>query len=459
LGTALFTYGYDTAGNRTSETTGAGTTTYAYEADADRLARATGAAARTFSHDPYGSRTCDTAGGCPFSRFVYDDGNRLVRVQIPSNGATHATYTYDAFGRRVAKTSSIGMTTVFVYDPAGHVLEKVTVNPTGDDYAQTAVWLEDEPIGGVARTKEAGTTASLPAPVARFVPADPSDLVWLLGALGAAGLVLVWLPPARRPRAALVLFSAGLASQSIECVPPPAGAFFWIHTDHLGAPIAMSDTPAAASAAKIVWRAKYEPFGQAAVYTDPDGDGAQVFLDLRLLGQLFDSETGLHYNYFRTYDPRTGRYLEADPIGSPGAVLDLETSNWREIDGSGLMAGENRYEYSRSDPIRIVDPSGLSTVHARLMAAIATGNAAALRTLLGSGALSEEEAALAQRALERLSMTARQIISAECKGRINSVFPSEPYEKTLEEIMRLNRQGLDAARTALKLLNSNEYKK
>lgn len=34
--------------------------------------------------------------------------------------------------------------------------------------------------------------------------------------------------------------SAGLARQSVECVPPPTGAFFWIHTDHLGAPIAMS---------------------------------------------------------------------------------------------------------------------------------------------------------------------------------------------------------------------------
>jgi RHS repeat-associated protein len=36
---------------------------------------------------------------------------------------------------------------------------------------------------------------------------------------------------------------------------------------------------------------------------------------LRFAGQYFDSETGLHYNYWRFYDPKLGRYLRADPIG------------------------------------------------------------------------------------------------------------------------------------------------
>jgi RHS repeat-associated protein len=30
----------------------------------------------------------------------------------------------------------------------------------------------------------------------------------------------------------------------------------------------------------------------------------------------FDAETGLHYNYFRDYDPAIGRYVEPDPIGT-----------------------------------------------------------------------------------------------------------------------------------------------
>ncbi|HIE56465.1 MAG TPA: RHS repeat-associated core domain-containing protein, partial [Chromatiaceae bacterium] len=49
---------------------------------------------------------------------------------------------------------------------------------------------------------------------------------------------------------------------------------------------------------------------------------------------------GLYYNYFRTYDPSTGRHLESDPIG---------------VDG-----GLNTYLYANANPLRYVDPEGLS---------------------------------------------------------------------------------------------------
>ena len=41
---------------------------------------------------------------------------------------------------------------------------------------------------------------------------------------------------------------------------------------------------------------------------------AQIENPLRFPGQYYDSETGTHYNYFRDYDPTTGRYIESDPI-------------------------------------------------------------------------------------------------------------------------------------------------
>ena len=60
---------------------------------------------------------------------------------------------------------------------------------------------------------------------------------------------------------------------------------------------------------------------------------------VRFPGQYFDSETGLNYNYFRDYEPGTGRYIESDPMGVRGGI--------------------NTYDYVRSMPLRGFDPLGL----------------------------------------------------------------------------------------------------
>ena len=65
------------------------------------------------------------------------------------------------------------------------------------------------------------------------------------------------------------------------------------------------------------------------------GEGA-----IRILpGQYFDKETGLAYNYFRDYDPQTGRYVQSDPIGLEGAInpyLYVEAAPTIALDAEGL---------------------------------------------------------------------------------------------------------------------------
>ena len=79
----------------------------------------------------------------------------------------------------------------------------------------------------------------------------------------------------------------------------------------------------------VVWRWESDAFGTTAADEDPDGDMVTTTINLRFPGQYYDQETGLHYNYFRTYDPATRRYLESDPIGlatRTGTLVDAVSS-------------------------------------------------------------------------------------------------------------------------------------
>jgi RHS repeat-associated protein len=49
----------------------------------------------------------------------------------------------------------------------------------------------------------------------------------------------------------------------------------------------------------------------------------------------------LYYNRYRDYDPSTGNYIQADPIG--------------------LAGGANPYSYAMGNPVRYMDPLGLFT--------------------------------------------------------------------------------------------------
>jgi RHS repeat-associated protein len=66
--------------------------------------------------------------------------------------------------------------------------------------------------------------------------------------------------------------------------------------------------------------------------------GRTVAYNLRLPGQIFDGQAGLHQNGFRDFDPATGRYVESDSIGLPEGI--------------------NTYLYADGAPIDLLDPAG-----------------------------------------------------------------------------------------------------
>jgi len=113
------------------------------------------------------------------------------------------------------------------------------------------------------------------------------------------------------------------------------GTVHYIHTDHLDSPRLISRQDQT-----LVWRWDSDAFGSNLPNEDLDGDGSNVVLNIRFPGQYYDSESGLHYNYFRDYDPSTGRYVQSDPIG--------------------LEGGLNTYGYVGGNPLRYFDPYGLA---------------------------------------------------------------------------------------------------
>ena len=108
-----------------------------------------------------------------------------------------------------------------------------------------------------------------------------------------------------------------------------ADTLYFVHTDHLGTPRVITD-----DSQQIVWEGSQAPFGEVATTTNT------IEFNVRFPGQYYDQESGLHYNYFRDYDPTLGRYIQSDPIG--------------------LGGGLNTYGYVYQNPIRYTDLLGLA---------------------------------------------------------------------------------------------------
>ncbi|WP_081026022.1 RHS repeat-associated core domain-containing protein, partial [Ralstonia solanacearum] len=88
------------------------------------------------------------------------------------------------------------------------------------------------------------------------------------------------------------------------------------------------------------WK-KADPFGATLPDENPTGLGTFTY-NLRFPGQVYDQETGKHYNANRNYDPAGGRYIQSDPIGlyggSPSTFAYVGSNPLTYIDAEGLAA-------------------------------------------------------------------------------------------------------------------------
>jgi RHS repeat-associated protein len=280
---------------------------YAYD-NLDRLTGFTGNNTnQSYAYDANGNRTQASFGGTSYGSTISATSNRLMSAAGPTPAKT---YSYDAAGHIIGDGSRS-----FSYSDRGR-MKSVTVAGGTVEYLYN---------GNGQRVRKSGP--------ATLVAGGGNDYVYdeqgrLLGEYDSNGKALqetVYL----NNTPVVVLTGAP------ENVAPAVENVHYVYSDHLDAPRVL----VRASDNKIVWRwDNADPFGMAPPDDNPNGLGGFTF-NLRFPGQYFDKETNLHYNYFRDYDPSTGRYIESDPIGLDGGI--------------------NTYVYVGGNPISFSDPTGL----------------------------------------------------------------------------------------------------
>ena len=114
----------------------------------------------------------------------------------------------------------------------------------------------------------------------------------------------------------------------------PIDVLAWYQCDHLGTPQELTDPTG-----QIVWSAQYKAWGEVTEQRTEWAQQKGLTNPIRFQGQYHDHETGLHYNRYRYYDPRVGRFVSKDPISYAG--------------------GLNLYAYA-PNPVEWVDPLGLA---------------------------------------------------------------------------------------------------
>ena len=294
-------YGYDRTGNLTHSTDQrTGTTRFEY----DKLGRITKAGNERFAFDPAHNILSDNN-----SPTVPD--NRLKTY----NGSS---YYYDCFGNLIHRELADGEVQNYFYDLHDQLVKAEIFKKDGTK--ETWAYTYDA-LGrriGKGRLKNEEVSDGLE---------EETGFVWdgshLLQEIHPDGryTYLYTDPDSYEPLAQVRNWTNedGESKQEIH----------YFHCDQIGIPREMTDKNG-----NLVWFGNYTGWGRLKEETKVTDSAYQPF---RLQNQHADRETGLHYNFFRYYEPNVGRFVNQDPIG--------------------LLGGENLYTFAPNTGSWI-DPSG-----------------------------------------------------------------------------------------------------
>jgi RHS repeat-associated protein len=302
-------YQYDAASDILSKTTLDGPTAYQYDA----LSRLTAVT----PPEPL-QRSQTNPNGLPVENYSYDGvHNRLSSAHQPGPWVYNANHQLLNHGEGTQAVSR-------EYDANGHtrrIRESGAEKRLTYDVAERLTQVETEsgtPIGSYAYDPFGRRLKKTTASETIYFHHGEEGLLAEFDASGNPIATYGWEPQ-------------GMWGTSPVWKKEGSNTYFYSN-DHLGTPQLLTDTTG-----QIVWKGRADAFGKTTV------DAAStVTNNLRFPGQYFDAETGVHYNYFRDYEPTIGRYLQSDPIG--------------------LRGGVNRRAYVSANPIRFGDGKGLLQV-------------------------------------------------------------------------------------------------
>ena len=298
----------------------------------------------SFDYDRTGRVSAMRTGNVGSLRYHYDGSGNIVGIE---RDTTHERYGYDAVSRLIE--ASAGTTNqTFDYDTLGRRTErsgliKVSANAKTNDDATVR--------------DERGLATTLDERRFDYTSQGQPLKLYIKGELRAeytynsAGVRIKKVVHTEHgPRTTYYLYDAqarltaeaddhgSITREYVYLGQTPVallqdGKIYSVQTDHLGTPTALRDQKG-----RTVWQASYAAFGRATI----TASHANFGFNLRFPGQYADDESGLHYNYFRYYDPKAGQYLQPDPMG--------------------IKTGLNRYAYVDNNPLKYTDPLGLFKV-------------------------------------------------------------------------------------------------